>query len=617
MKTAKPTRGHMPPETDAIQHSSGRLIRRLARDYLARSQRRIALALGCMAVTAATQPALAWLMEPVVRDIFIARDAAMLMVVPLAVLAVMVIGGIANFGQAYTMNWVGLRVVADMQHDVFAHLMRLDLSYHQRVPTGQLVSRLTNDCNLVRQGAAATLTGLVKDLLTVVLLVSLMFYQNWELALVVLFVFPLAALPINKLGRRMRKVVTNTQAEIGQFTALLNESFQGARHVKAYGMEDYEVGRADRVIDRLFGLYLKNARTRALTAPLMETLGGIAIAAVIFYGGGQVIAGKAEAGAFFAFVTALLLAYRPLKSVANLNTVLQEGLAATQRVFTVLDIEPSIVDRPDAKPLRIGAGKVAFEGVRFGYDGTGDEARALNGLDLTVDAGRTVALVGPSGAGKSTVLNLIPRFFDVDDGRVLIDDQDVRDVTLSSLRAAIGLVSQEITLFDDTVCANIRYGRPDADDAAVEDAARAAAAHDFILALAHGYDTRVGENGVNLSGGERQRIAIARAMLKDAPILLLDEATAALDAESERYVQHALSRLTQGRTTLVIAHRLATVRSADWIYVIDRGQVVEQGTHATLVAQSGLYARLHSFQFSSDGDSGRPSASDSIAVAQG
>jgi len=597
------------PGADAPRASTGALAGRVARGYLRPYVGRLALAGLCMALAAVSQPALAWLMEPVIEEIFIARDATMLVIVPLAVMSVMVVGGFANFGQSVLMNWVGLRIVADLQRQAFRHLIGLDLAFFHRTATGKLIATLTSDVNLVRQATASTLTGLVKDALSVVLLVALMFYQNWQLALVVFFIFPLAGWPIARLGRRMRKVVTNTQAEIGEFSALLNETFQGARHVKAYGMEDYEAGRAGRVIERLFTLYMKSARTRAFTAPLMETLGGVAIALVIYFGGRQVIAGAAEPGDFFAFITALLLAYRPLKSVANLNTVLQEGLAAAQRVFAVIDIEPQVVDRPGAAALEIGGGAITFDDVHFRYHA---DAPALNGVTLSVPAGHTVALVGPSGAGKSTILNLIPRFYDAEAGATRIDNQNVADVTLASLRGAIALVSQEITLFDDSVGANIAYGRRGADQAAIEAAARAAAAHGFITDLPQGYDTRVGEHGARLSGGQRQRIAIARAMLKDAPILLLDEATASLDTESERQVQAALAALKKGRTTLVIAHRLSTVRDADLIYVIEAGRVAEQGSHDELVAAGGLYARLHALQFAEAAP-----APDTVAMTRG
>lgn len=567
---------------------------RLVRGYVRPYRLTLGGAILCMVVAAASQPLLAWLMEPVVRDIFMNRDQTMLVLVPLAIMGIMVIGGAANFGQSVLMNWVGLRIVADLQRRAFSHLIQLDLAFFKRNPTGNLIAHLTSDAYLIRQAASSTLTSLVKDLLTVFLLVALMFYENWRLALVVFLVFPMAAWPISSLGKRMRKVITITQGEVGSFTTLLTETFQGVRHVKAYGMETYESTRAERTIERLFSLYMKATRTRAMTTPMMEVLGGLAIAVVIWYGGSQVIAGKSEPGAFFALFTALLLAYRPIRSIANLNTALQEGLAAAQRVFAVLDQRSDIVEKKNARSLLVNGGGIKFNAVKFSYL---DEIPALGDITIEVSAGQTVALVGPSGAGKSTILNLIPRFYDVESGSVEVDGQDVRSLTLSSLRNAIALVSQEVALFDDTVRANISYGRPDADMNEIVAAANSAAAHDFITSLPDGYDTLVGERGARLSGGERQRIAIARALLKNAPILLLDEAMAALDAESEREVQTALATLKRGRTTLVIAHRLATVRDADRIYVFDKGRVVEQGSHAELLSLDGLYSRLYALQF--------------------
>jgi subfamily B ATP-binding cassette protein MsbA len=359
-------------------------------------------------------------------------------------------------------------------------------------------------------------------------------------------------------------------------------------------MEVYEMSRAQRLIESLYRLVEKAQRVRSISSPMMEALGGIAVALVILYGGHQVLSGARSPGAFFSFIAALLLAYQPLKTLAGLNANLQEGLAAAQRLFTVIDIEPEIFDREGAAPLHVAGGEVRFDDVRFSY---GAGAQALRGVTLEVPAGKTVALVGASGAGKSTIMNLIPRFYDVDAGAVLIDGQDVRNVTLGSLRAAIGLVSQEVSLFDDTVRANIAYGRFGAGEDEIVAAAKAAAADEFIRALPQGYDTMVGEHGVKLSGGQRQRLSIARAMLKNAPILLLDEATSALDTESERQVQGALKTLMHGRTTLVIAHRLSTVIEADIIYVVDGGRVVERGSHAELLRRDGTYARLHALQF--------------------
>ena len=550
-----------------------------------------------MILAAGATAALAYLMEPVLDEIFLEKDRTLLIVVPVAVIAITVIRGVATYGQAVLMAFVGQRVIADLQSRVFAHILRFDLAFFQNTASGKLVSRLTNDINMMRNAVANALTGMVKDSLTLLFLVGVMFEKDWKLALIACFVFPIAIYPIAKLGRRMRKVSTSALNELGLFTARLNEAFQGARHVKAYNREDFEAEKTDRLVESVFRLVFKSHRVRAIASPLMEALGGIFVAVLILYGGWQVIEGALTPGAFFAFVTAMLLAYRPLKALANLNTSLQEGLAASQRVFDLLDTQPRIAEVPDARPLKVAGGAVALEGVRFTYP---NGVPALRDLSLDIPAGETVALVGPSGAGKSTVLNLIPRFYDVDAGAVRIDGLDVRKATINSLRDAVALVSQEAVLFDDSVRANIAYGRIEASEQEIQAAARAAGADGFIRELPDGYDTMIGEHGVKLSGGQRQRLSIARAMLKDAPILLLDEATSALDAEAERQVQEALRRLMRGRTTLVIAHRLSTVQDADRIYVLEGGRLAESGTHRSLLAAGGVYARLHAMQFAAD-----------------
>jgi subfamily B ATP-binding cassette protein MsbA len=573
---------------------SAALVWRLARDFMRRHVRRILSAFLLMGLAAASTAGRAWLMEPVLDRIFVAREGSLLLLIAGGALALALVKGLADYGEAVLMTRVGQRVIADVQMALFARLMRADLAYFHAHPSGTLISRFTSDAALLRSAAANVLVGIGKDAVTVVFLVGVMFYQDWLLALVSFFVFPLAIRPIVAIGRRIRRVTANAQAEIGEFTTLLSQTFQGARHVKAYGMEQYEEQRAGGLIERLFALIDRGTRTRSRASPMMEALGGTAIAVVILYGGHQVISGARTPGALFSFITALLLAYQPLKSLANLNASLQEGLAAAQRIFEVLDVEPTIRDMAGARPLHIAGGEIRFDKVRFGYV---PGAAAIDGLSLTIPAGHTVALVGPSGAGKSTMLNLIPRFFDTDSGRIAIDGQDVRNVTIASLRGAIALVAQEVSLFDDTVRANIAYGRFGASFDEVEEAARAAAADAFIRELPQGYDTMVGEHGVRLSGGQRQRIAIARAMLKNAPILLLDEATSALDNESERQVQRALNTLIRGRTTLVIAHRLSTIQGADLICVVDRGRIVETGRHSELLARGGLYARLYAMQF--------------------
>jgi subfamily B ATP-binding cassette protein MsbA len=577
------------------------LVCRLARDHVRPHLGRLIAAVACMAIVAAATAGNAWLMKPVIDDVFVKADQSMLLVVAGAVFALAVIKGAAGYLESVLMEYVGQRIVADLQHRMYARLIHADLGFFNEHSTGGLISRFTNDAALLRHTTARALTGLVKDALTMIFLVALMFIQDWLLALIAFVVFPAAVYPIARIGQRMRKVSGSTQAEMGDLTTILDETFQGVRVVKAYGMEGYETERTRTIIERIFRLVWKAARVRSATRPVMEALGGVAITGVILYGGWQVISGGTTAGTFFSFVTALLLAYQPMKSIATLNTTLQEGLAAVQRLFAVLDLEPAIKERPGATPLDKVHGAIRFAGVRFGYT----DVPALDGVDLDIPAGKTVALVGPSGAGKSTILNLIPRFYDVQAGRVTIDGVDVRDVTLASLRANIALVSQEITLFDDTVRANIAYGRVGATASEIEQAARNAGAHDFIAALPGGYGTRVGGRGLKLSGGERQRLAVARAMLKDAPILLLDEATSSLDAETERQVQAALARLKHGRTTVVIAHRLSTVADADLIFVIDGGRVVEIGAHRELLARDGAYARLYALQFAEQGDAAR------------
>jgi ATP-binding cassette, subfamily B, bacterial MsbA len=573
------------------------LISRLVRGFVWRHAHRIALAFFCMGLAGGSTALRAWLMEPVLDRIFIARESALLLLLAGAALILALVKGVADYAQSVLMSRVGLRVITDVQTALYARLIRADLAYFNAQPSGILISRLISDVWLLRNAAANVLTGIGRDAVTVVFLVGVMFYQDWALALIAFVAFPLAIRPIVSIGKRMRRVSVNTQVEMGQLTTLLSQTFQGARHVKSYGMEDYEKERAAGLFERVFRLADRANRTRARAGPMMEALGGAAIALVIFYGGHQVIDGARTPGAFFSFITALLLAYQPVKSLATLNASLQEGLAAAQRVFDVLDIEPTIRDRPGAQPLQIAGGEVRFEAVRFGYQpGT----VALDGVSLTVPAGSTVALVGPSGAGKSTLLNLIPRFYDADNGTIAIDGQPVGSVTIASLRGAVALVSQEVSLFDDTVRANIAYGRFGAPQADIEMAAAAAGADGFIRELPHGYDTVVGEHGIRLSGGQRQRLAIARAMLKDAPILLLDEATSALDSESERQVQAALRALMRGRTTVVIAHRLSTIIGADLICVLDRGHIVETGRHAQLLARNGLYARLYETQFAGE-----------------
>jgi subfamily B ATP-binding cassette protein MsbA len=571
-------------------------MRRLLADHVRPELPRLAVALVCMAIVSAMTAALAWQMQAILDRVFGARDMVALQMVALGTFVIFAIKGLASYGQSVLMTRMGLAIVAGLQKRLFRHVVGADLVFfHDRSP-GDLVSRVINDCAQLREALSTLLTNFGKDALTLVGLVALMFYQDWFLALIAFVAFPLAVLPIARVGKRVRRLAAGTQQQTGGLATLLDEVFHGARQVKAYGMEASETARADKAVDHLFHLQLKAGRSRSALQPAMEMLGGLAIVAVMLYGGHQVIAGIRTPGTFFSFITALLLAYEPLKRLANLNAAMQTGLAASDRIFALIDLEPTVVDRPGAKSLAFRGGAIRLEQVGFAYDGAAARP-ALKDVELDIPAGATIALVGPTGAGKSTVFNLIPRFFDPQSGRVTIDGQDVRDLTLSSLRRSMALVSQDVLLFDESIRSNILYGRPEASEAEVIQAARAAQAWDFIEALPQGLDMMVGPRGAKLSGGQRQRIAIARAMLRNAPILLLDEATSNLDPESERAVQTALARLMRGRTTLVIAHRLATVAAADRIYVLDQGRLVETGAHQELLALGGTYARLHALQF--------------------
>lgn len=600
-----PDRGH--ELTDDAHATSDALVRRLAKDQLWPQRGRIGLTFICMVFVAASSAAMIYLLKDVVDQVLVSRDRQMLYLLPGVIITLALTSGIAGYFEAVNMEVIGHRMVANLQRLMYRGMIFSDLQFFNDNSVGRLISRFINDVGMLRYTVAKALTGLVKDSLLVIFLVAILIVHNWFLALLTVVIFPLALYPIVRIGKRMRKISRNTQVETGEMTTLLDETFQGARHVKAYTMEEQETARATSAIEKVYQLSRKSARVQAISRPLMETLGGIALALAILYGGAQVIDGTMTTGELASFLAALLAAYKPMKNIANLNSTLQQGLAAAQRVFNVLDLKPSIDDKPDAVELANIRGDIRFSGVQFRYNAKG---AALNGIDLDIPAGKTVALVGPSGAGKSTVLNLIPRFYDANSGSVTVDEHDVRDVTLESLRRGIGLVSQEISLFDDTIRANIAYGRPTASDEQIVRAAVDADAHDFITGLPDGYDTHVGGRGVKLSGGQRQRIAIARAMIKDAPILLLDEATSALDTETERQVQAALARLKRGRTTVVIAHRLSTIIDADTIFVMEDGRIVESGSHSELLARGGAYERLYTLQFAGDDGKETPAAVD-------
>lgn len=566
-----------------------RLAARLFNEHVMPYRVRFLFAIVFMILAAVANGAIPFILQPVFDDVFYKGNPDLLFLISGSVFVAFAIRGFASYGEAITMSVIGQRIICDLQNRLFSHLMKLDLNFYHRNSSGELISRFTNDIMLMRYSVSNVIVGLGKDLTSLVVLIAIMFYRDWMLASIAFFLLPSVILPISKISRRMRKVTYNTQDEFGKITSQLSQIFQGMRVVKTYGMESYEVSRVESATERVYELITKASRIRATTSPIIEVLGGLTTTMIIAYGGWQVLKGARTAGEFISFTGALLLCYDPLKRLGNLNSSLQEGLSAAQRVFETIDTPSMIVDKASAKAMPTVKGQLQFSNVGFTYpNGT----TALSNINLTINQGQSIALVGASGSGKSTFINLIPRFYDISDGEILIDSVSLQDITLASLRSHIALVSQEITLFDDTIRNNIAYGRFGASEDDIIQAAKSAAAHDFIMKLPKGYDTIVGENGVMLSGGQRQRISIARAMLKNAPILLLDEATSALDTHSERHVQGALDTLMQGKTTVIVAHRLSTIINVDTIYVMDQGRIVEVGNHETLIAKNGHYADL-------------------------
>jgi len=498
-----------------------------------------------------------------------------------------------NFLNDYLSAYIQQKLVLDIRADLNESLQRQSLSFFNRTPTGMMVSRVISDVNVVVAGLTEGAFSIWSDGVSMIALIVTAFYMDWQLALIMLVCFPIGVGPVVRFSRRVRKETKNAQKQLGGLQALLQETFQGNRVVKAFGMEDYERGRFNTELRRLFRIYMRVARIKAFTGPLIEAMGAFAVVAVVWYATSSLMAGTRTLGSFAGFFTTMILVYDPFKGLSKSNNTIQAGLAAAERVFEMMDEPSDVPDDPAAVEIPSGPLAIRFDHVSFRY---GVEW-VLHDINLEVGAGKVIALVGMSGGGKSTIADLIPRFYDVQEGRVAINGVDIRRIKLASLRSQIGLVTQATFLFNDTVRANIAYGSTDRDPERIVNAARLANAHDFILRLPQGYDTVVGELGVRLSGGERQRIAIARALLKDAPILVLDEATSSLDSEAERSVQEALEVLMENRTTLVIAHRLSTVRRADRIIVVEHGRIVEQGTHDELFARDGEYRKLYDLQF--------------------
>jgi subfamily B ATP-binding cassette protein MsbA len=529
------------------------------------------LAIVCMMVEAGGQSVAAFLVKPALDGVFINKDVRMLKLIPLAIFVVYFLRSLAMFGQEYLMSFVGQNIIRRLRNRLYDSIQDLPLSFFYKERTGVLMSRVTNDVNIVKSMVSTAVTGSLRDSLTIMGLTFVIFYQIWELALIAFLVLPAAFFPIVLFGRRVRRTSTGCQQAMADMSSFLHETFAGNKIVKAFGMEPHEKKRFSEKTRKLFRLEMKEVKYKAISSPINLFLGGVAVAVIIYYGGLRVIQGVYTPGTFFSFIVAVLLLYKPIKELSKLNNALQQGLAATDRVFDILEKESDIVQLSNPLTVKPGSHRVTFEKVFFKYD----EVMVLKNVNLDVRPGEILALVGMSGGGKTSLVNLIPRFYDVSRGAIFIDEINIRDASLASLRNQIGVVTQEPILFDDTVKNNIAYGRHTASDNEIEAAAKAAYAYDFIHSYPDKFDTRIGELGTRLSGGEKQRICIARALLKDAPILILDEATSSLDSESEMWVQKALENLMKGRTTFVIAHRLSTVNRAHRIVVLVDGEIVE------------------------------------------
>lgn len=553
---------------------------------------KLILAMIFMSLCSGAQSFSAYLVKPVLDSIFFEKDMTKLYIMPGAVILLFLIKGTFEYVQGYFMGYVGQRVVTDIRNLVFYNMQKQPLSFFDKTPTGSNISRIVNDVSLVQSTVSDSVAAVLKDAFTIIGLVIVAFRMEWKLTLIAFLILSFSIYPIVAFGKKLRKIGLNIQQYLARLTSFLHETITGQRIVKAFSMEGYENKRFTAENETLFRISMKRTKIRALSHPVMEVIGGVAVGVVIWYGGREVILGNSTPGTFFAFMASLIMLYEPIKKINKENHNVQQGLAASQRVFEIIDRQPEVMEKPDAVELEKVEGIIDFEDVSFRYD----EKMVLNNVSLRINKNEVIAVVGKSGAGKTTLVNLIPRFYDVTQGLIKVDGTDIRDLTLDSLRRNIALVTQDVILFNDTIRSNIAYG-VEPDEEQLYAATRMAFAHDFILKLPKGYDTVVGEKGVRLSGGQKQRIAIARALYKNAPILILDEATSSLDAQSEIEVQRAFENLMKGRTTIIIAHRLSTIINAHRIIVIDKGMVVQEGTHGSLIDQDGPYRKLYEIQF--------------------
>ena len=580
---------------DTEKYYTLKTIKRIWKSYASGSTKLLLIALSCNAIVALTTPALPELISRVIDDIFVNDDRSMLTILPLVAISIMLIRAAGTYGANVAINYIGQRIVGSLQKDLYKSILNSDLAYINSIHSARFISSFTADSSKLRETMSSVVVNLSRNILMVAGLVGYLFYVDAILASIFFIVIPPAAIGLKFLGKRLRKAIRMSLEEIGTLSALVSETLKGIRIIKAYGKEKIHLRKASEVIDQVVNFSMKGVRARSASAPIMEIVTGVAIACIIYYAGNKSLDGSMTVGSFMAFTTAAGLLYDPLKAVANLQAMLQEGIAASQRLFPILDNKPKIQEKENLKKLEKVSGSINFENISFSYSENGKHV--LKNISIKIKSGQTVALVGPSGAGKSSLLNLVPRFYDVSSGKVKIDNIDIKNLSLADVRSASALVSQDTLIFDLSIRENIIFGNENVTDKIFQKVCKDSLVDEFVKDLPDGYETIAGESGVRISGGQKQRIAIARAMIKNAPILLLDEATSSLDSESEKKVQIALDKLIKNKTALVIAHRLSTVRNVDIIYVIDKGIVVEEGDHDSLIKKDGLYSFLFKTQF--------------------
>jgi ATP-binding cassette, subfamily B, bacterial MsbA len=554
---------------------------------------RLIISMICMVLMAGTDLAQAWVVKPLFDEIFVNKNNAMLKVLPLIFIGIYFLRSFAYYGEQYYMEFVGQDIIRRLRNQLYSRLTDLPLSFFQKEKTGALLSRFSYDVSVVKSMVSSSVTALIRDSLRITFLTAYIFYRDWKLALFIFIVLPIALIPLIRLSRRVRKASTGIQESMGDLSAFIHETFVGTKVVKAFSMEAHEKERFRLKTQKVFGQEIKAAIAKALSSPIMEFLGGVAIAIVVWYGGSRVMQGLSTPGTFFSFMAAVVLVYDPAKKMTKINNNVQEGMAAFNRIYDIIETPSDIQDPPDPIHIPDGPQHVVFDAVAFKYE----EEFVLQEISLSVSPGQTLALVGMSGGGKTSLVNLIPRFYDVSQGRIMVNDIDLRHASVASLRRQIAIVTQDPILFNDTIRNNIRYGKPDATEDEIIAAAKAAYAYDFVMSFPKGFETSVGEMGGRLSGGEKQRLCIARALIKNAPILILDEATSSLDTEAEAVVQKALENLMRGRTAFVIAHRLSTIRNANQVVVLVNGRIAEAGNHADLLDLQGEYYKLYQMQF--------------------